>query len=63
MTDQFIQKSAVSNEALTKGISSPLIYLDGYLNRYCRFFETIRVQVEAGWCQWTFMQQSSYSTY
>ena len=61
--DQFIQKSAVSNEASTKGISSLLTYLNGDLNRYYRFFETIRVQVEAGWCQWTFMQQSLYSTY
>ena len=43
-----MQKSAVSNEASKKGISSLLIYLDGDLNSYYRLFETIRVQVETG---------------
>ena len=63
MTYRIIQKSAVSNETLTKGISSPLIYLGGDLTRYYRFLEIIRLQVEVEWWQWTFMQQSSYSTY
>ena len=63
MPYRIIQKSAVSNEALTKGISSLLIYLGGDLNRYSRFLETIRVQVDVEWWQWTFMQQSLYSAY